>query len=384
MDDDTIGNNYYIKYGESSIVYNEDSENLYFRYFFESGVYQDYYLTALGTKTDWLSRKNRGQSSLTIEPSIKEVATSLLATIANGRTVEPSTADGTKVIGGKLIYTYGESQKFVAKNSGLTEQQGNVAEDPTVGWASSVTPAEVGQRINDFKASALATFANTFEWHTGLHLSVADMEAGYRYVELLDGSYVRARYGGYTDTPLEIHPDDWQLYQDAMERYYKGILYSALLPGLGKILPGLKNISWLKNKQVSNAVTKTEQVAVQGLSKAPGPKLAIEEAQFGQKIGKHAQDFGLNPGSPQNRQWLKDLITDIHANPNEIRQGPWRGLGEVMANGNRAEGTALFYRKGADVVVTDLEGNFVTILKDGVTQNLRFQNAEIIFGTPLE
>lgn len=80
---------------------------------------------------------------------------------------------------------------------------------------------------------------------------------------------------------------------------------------------------------------------------------------------------------------MKDLITDIHANPNEIRQGPWRGLGEVMANGNRAE-AALFYRKGADVVVTDLEGNFVTILKDGVTQNLRFQNAEIIFGTPLE
>lgn len=123
---------------------------------------------------------------------------------------------------------------------------------------------------------------------------------------------------------------------------------------------------------------------LKGLSKAPGPKLAIEEAQFGQKIGKHAQDFGLNPGSPQNRQWLKDLITDIHKNPNEIRQGPWRGLGEVMANGNRAEGTALFYRKGADVVVTDLEGNFVTILKDGATQNLRFQNAEIIFGMPLE
>lgn len=124
--------------------------------------------------------------------------------------------------------------------------------------------------------------------------------------------------------------------------------------------------------------------AIKLLSKAPGPKLILEEAQFGQKIGKHAQDFGLNPGSPQNRQWLKDLITDIHTNPNEIRKGPWRGIGEVMENGNRTEGTALFYRKGADVVVTDLEGNFVTILKDGATQNLRFKNAQNIFGTPIE
>jgi len=153
--------------------------------------------------------------------------------------------------------------------------------DLTGGWMSSVTLAEASQRINDFKASALATFANTFEWQHGLHLSDADREAGYRYVMLLDGSYVRARYGGYTDTPLEIHPDDWQLYQDAMDRYYKGILYAALLPGLGKVLPGLKNISLLKNKEVSNAVTKTEQVAVQESSNA-----AVQAERVAQDVGK--------------------------------------------------------------------------------------------------
>lgn len=44
----------------------------------------------------------------------------------------------------------------------------------------------------------------------------------------------------------------------------------------------------------------------------------------------------------------------------------WRGLGEKLPNGSNAPGLAKFFIKGNDVVVTDMNGNFVTILKDGV------------------
>ena len=49
-------------------------------------------------------------------------------------------------------------------------------------------------------------------------------------------------------------------------------------------------------------------------------------------------------------------IEGIVGNYDEVKQGEWRG---------GVEG-ALFYRQDDDVVVTDSEGNFITILKNGV------------------
>jgi hypothetical protein len=86
--------------------------------------------------------------------------------------------------------------------------------------------------------------------------------------------------------------------------------------------------------------------------------LTIDDSQFGAKIGKHAQDFGLNPADPADRQALRDTINNIYDNPDEIRQGPWNPKG--------GGGTDyLFYRQGDDVVVTNSDNVFVTILKDG-------------------
>ncbi len=109
------------------------------------------------------------------------------------------------------------------------------------------------------------------------------------------------------------------------------------------------------------------------------PQLKIDSAQFGKKVGKHAQDYGLDPKSSQSRQWVNDHINNIHGSPDEVRQGTWRGLGDKLPDGNRADGNALFYRQGNDIVVTDMTGNFVTILKDGAIQNTRFQGATTIF-----
>ncbi|MFB6367845.1 polymorphic toxin-type HINT domain-containing protein [Paenibacillus elgii] len=103
------------------------------------------------------------------------------------------------------------------------------------------------------------------------------------------------------------------------------------------------------------------------------PALAISDKKAGQKLVQHLRDdWGLDPSVAANRDWMKNYVTDIHANYNEVRQGTWR----TVTGGQ--SGSAFFYRKENDVVVTDLEGNFITILKDGATQNTRFKEGTVL------
>ena len=89
------------------------------------------------------------------------------------------------------------------------------------------------------------------------------------------------------------------------------------------------------------------------------PDLRVDDTQFGHKIGKHAQDYGLNPSDPAAQTWLRQHIDDIAARPDEVKQGAW--------NPQRGGGTDYyFYRAGDDVVVAKNDGTFVTILKGGV------------------
>lgn len=64
-----------------------------------------------------------------------------------------------------------------------------------------------------------------------------------------------------------------------------------------------------------------------------------------------------------------DRIQDVESNPEKVIPGTFAGQ---EANGARSD---VFFRvKGNDVVVTKPDGTFVTILKDGVTQNLSVQS----------
>ena len=91
----------------------------------------------------------------------------------------------------------------------------------------------------------------------------------------------------------------------------------------------------------------------------------IDEKQFGKKVGKHAEDFGLNPADSASRQNIRDIIDDIVKNRDDIFRGTWRGQGEQLPSGNRKDGPVDFIIKGDDVVVAK-DGNFITLLKDGV------------------
>jgi filamentous hemagglutinin len=103
--------------------------------------------------------------------------------------------------------------------------------------------------------------------------------------------------------------------------------------------------------------------------------MKIDDNQFGRKVGKHAEDYGLDPKKTESRQWIKSHIKDIRNHPDEIRKGTWNGLGDGPPNA-RGRGHAIFFRKGEDVIVTDVQGNFVTILKDGVN-NTSFRSPVI-------
>lgn len=92
--------------------------------------------------------------------------------------------------------------------------------------------------------------------------------------------------------------------------------------------------------------------------------VAFDDKQFGKKVGKHAADFGLSAGTPEDRAKMKQVILDIVDHADEKVGGEWRGQEEAV----------LFHIRGQDVVVTKENGEFVTVLKGGV-ENARIKKA---------
>ena len=92
--------------------------------------------------------------------------------------------------------------------------------------------------------------------------------------------------------------------------------------------------------------------------------LTVDSAQFGAKIGKHAQDYGLDPSAESTREFFRNEIDRIVNDADERRYGNWRGQ----------EYPVVFHIKGDDVVVESKDGEFITILKGGVS-NARVKNA---------
>ena len=92
--------------------------------------------------------------------------------------------------------------------------------------------------------------------------------------------------------------------------------------------------------------------------------VVITDAQVGKKIGRHAQDYGLNPGNAQDRAWLISYVREILTNPDERAYGEWRYQPYPV----------VFHIKNGDVVIENANGEFVTLLKGGIT-NARVKNA---------
>lgn len=93
-------------------------------------------------------------------------------------------------------------------------------------------------------------------------------------------------------------------------------------------------------------------------------KISVLDKQFGKKVGRHASDFGLDPSSGKDREEFYRIITEIIDNATEQRIGSWRGQSEEV----------VFHIHKDDVVITNQQNEFISILKGGVN-NARIKNA---------
>ncbi|MGN0610063.1 MAG: phage minor capsid protein [Oscillospiraceae bacterium] len=103
----------------------------------------------------------------------------------------------------------------------------------------------------------------------------------------------------------------------------------------------------------------TGEKIVKPLDNGGGSGIIISEKQFGKKIGKHAEDYGLDASKEEDRQKMKEIINDIHDNRTEIRTGQFCGQ----------SGDVDFFIKGNDVVICKSNNEFITIMKDGVNND---------------
>ena len=117
------------------------------------------------------------------------------------------------------------------------------------------------------------------------------------------------------------------------------------------------------DKKQAEKIKNRFDVKPQSLDKTMSNGIIKSKRQLGKKIGKHAEDYGLNPADKSDRQRMVQKIDDIINNADEILHGEWRSQ----------PGLSDFYIKGEDVVVVN-NGRFVTILKGGV-KNERIKNA---------
>lgn len=117
-------------------------------------------------------------------------------------------------------------------------------------------------------------------------------------------------------------------------------------------------------KNYLNSVKTLEKISENGKIDIGFQFFASPGKQFGKKVGKHAADFGLDPSSAEDRAAFLEIVEDVKANATEQRIGPWRGQEEEV----------IFYIKGDDVVITKQSGEFITILKGGVS-NARVKDA---------
>lgn len=122
--------------------------------------------------------------------------------------------------------------------------------------------------------------------------------------------------------------------------------------------------------EVSGLLPKPGATSIPASGLGAGAAFKVDSKQLGKKLGKHVEDFGGNAASPADRKMVLDKIHDVGSNPEKVIPGTFAGQG---ANG--ARGDVFFRVKGNDVVVTKPDGTFVTILKDGVTQNPSVQSA---------
>ena len=134
---------------------------------------------------------------------------------------------------------------------------------------------------------------------------------------------------------------------------------------------GGTTVSWdeMKKGAIEKNTTKNSNKTLEKSGKSnkikvEAPPLIVNDKQFGKKLGRHAKDFDIDPSTKGGRDKFLEIINDIKNNATETCEGYWRGQPENV----------LFFIKGKDVVITKKNGEFITVMKEGVS-NERVKNA---------
>lgn len=134
-------------------------------------------------------------------------------------------------------------------------------------------------------------------------------------------------------------------------------LYKKLL---GKSMPSLADYKDSKYNKDDIYLDIKKRVA--DIKNAP---IKISDRQFGKKIGKHGgYDYGFDIRTKEGREQYRTLIEDVRYNFDERAVGDWRSQKEPV----------IFYIKGENLVVTQLDGEFISLFDGGKT-NERAKNA---------
>lgn len=160
----------------------------------------------------------------------------------------------------------------------------------------------------------------------------------------------------------------WQSRQNDFIDAHSDVLKSR--PELEKVFPTPPEITGIvkeKERLKSGESVLTNKSETDIIQMVQNYGLDTSSKQFGKKVGRHAEDYGLDPGSVIDRTKLKTIIAGIVSDYDQVRGGDWRGQDDDV----------LFFVKGYDVVIVNKNGKFVSILKGGVT-NARVKNARII------
>ena len=159
----------------------------------------------------------------------------------------------------------------------------------------------------------------------------------------------------------------WALDEDELKTLQDRAKFFGLMADDSKEFGHDKAIEFSKFKKKYLDITGND--GYNGNESTTTPKSKIKNVvsnskQFGKKLGRHALDFELDPSNPDDRIKFENIINSIVDNADEVRIGNWRGQ----------EKEVLFHIRNKDVVITDQNNEFITILKDGVT-NERVKNA---------
>jgi RHS repeat-associated protein len=100
--------------------------------------------------------------------------------------------------------------------------------------------------------------------------------------------------------------------------------------------------------------------SVASLVSRPSLRFSMTNTQFGAKVGRHLQEWGVRSGDRAGIERLRQRIIGMATRPERVVNGTFSGGG---AGGRIA---AQFRITGRDVVVTSRSGEFITVLRNGI------------------